>query len=110
MKVFTRSLRFARELLIILLFILAPSAYAGVININSAYVSEKSILIKGRTTIPYHTSSYIQYYAGKIYEDTITCCILSDGFTVSDNGDFSLEIPLDKLRGQGRYEIEQAQH
>ncbi len=83
----------------------APLTFADAIKIEKAHVSDKSILIKGNTNIPYDTSNYIQYYVGKKYEGTISCCILCDGITVNKNGEFSLEIPFDKLRGQGRYEV-----
>ena len=104
-------IRKIQNLIFILLAVVISSSFfasytfANAINIETAQLSEQSILIKGTTSIPPETSNYIQYYIGKMYEGTISCCIYCDGFNTDDEGKFSLEIPISNLRGEGRYEI-----
>ncbi|WP_320044567.1 hypothetical protein [uncultured Desulfobacter sp.] len=81
------------------------NVFAKAIHIKSAHVSKESIRITGITSISPKISTYIQYYVGKVYPDTISNCIYADGFNVDDNGKFIVEIPLEKLKGMGRYQI-----
>ncbi len=81
------------------------NAFAKAIEIESALVLEDSIQISGVTSIPPRISNYIQYYVGKIYPDTISNCIYADGFNVDNSGKFTVQIPFEKLKGQGRYQI-----
>jgi hypothetical protein len=80
-------------------------AFAKAIRIESAVVLEESIQISGVTSIPPKISNYIQYYVGKVYPDTISNCIHADGFNVDNHGKFIVEIPFEKLKGEGRYRI-----
>lgn len=81
------------------------NVFAKAIQIESAIVLKESIQITGGTSISPKVSSYIQYYVGKVYPGTISNCIYADGFNVDDNGRFTVEIPLEKLKGEGRYQI-----
>ena len=81
------------------------NVFAKAIQIESALVLEGSIQITGATSIPPQISNYIQYYVGKVYPDTISNCIYADGFNVDNHGKFTVEIPFEKLKGQGRYQI-----
>jgi|GEM_PF-4832353 len=81
------------------------NVFAKAIQIESALVLKESIQITGVTSISPQISNYIQYYVGKIYPDTISNCIYADGFNVDNHGKFTVEIPFEKLKGQGRYQI-----
>ena len=64
-----------------------------------------NVIITGKSSVDTGKSTYIQYYVGKMYPDTLSNCILSDGFHVNKDGSFSLAIPVAKLKGPGKYEI-----
>jgi hypothetical protein len=84
-----------------------PSALAEVnaLRIESAKADGQTVVVKGTTSIPTETSTYIQYYVGKLYEGTLATCIYVDGFHAGDGGKFTLELPVSALKGDGRYEI-----
>lgn len=75
------------------------------IKISSIDVTDESVVLEGKTEIDIQKSNYIQYYIGKLYEGTLTQCILCDGFDVNEDGSFKAEIPLKSLKGDGEYEI-----
>ena len=81
------------------------NVFAKAIRIESALVLDDSIQITGATSIPPQISNYIQYYVGKVYPETISNCIYAAGFNVDKSGKFTVEIPFETLKGQGRYQI-----
>ena len=75
------------------------------IHIRQARIFEDRIVITGHSDIHPDTSSYLQYYVGKIYDGTLSTCIFCDGFHTDKEGGFTLDIAIADLRGNGRYEI-----
>jgi len=88
------------------LFTTSPSlADTDALRIESATADGQKVVIVGTTSIPPETSTYIQYYVGKLYDGTLSTCIYADGFHAGADGGFTLEIPVNVLKGNGRYEI-----
>ena len=88
----------------------SPSVFANEettapIHIRQTRVTGDRIVITGHSDINPGTSSYLQYYVGKIYDGTLSTCILCDGFHTDGEGNFVLDIATGDLRGDGRYEI-----
>lgn len=85
----------------------SPFALADMdaICIESATADGQVVTIVGTTSISPETSTYIQYYVGKLYDGTLSTCIYADGFHAGNDGRFTLEIPVSILKGNGRYEI-----
>ncbi len=88
-----------------MLLLSPPSSFADALHIESSIVRDQTVVIKGATSIPSETSTYIQYYVGKLYDGTQSCCIYAGGFHAGSDGHFTLEIPVRVLRGNGTYEI-----
>jgi len=86
-------------------FVVGDEKITFPIQIRQTRVVKNHIVITGRSDIDPGTSSYIQYYIGKIYDGTQPVCIFCDGFHTDSNGDFTLDIPLVDLKGNGKYEI-----
>jgi len=82
-----------------------PCASAESIRIGSAVADGRAVVITGTTSIPPETSTFIQYYVGKLYDGTLSTCIYADGFHAGGDGTFTLEIPVSALKGDGRYEV-----
>ena len=77
----------------------------GALTITSSGVVGDNIVVKGETTIDPSKSTYIQYYIGKEYPDTICTCIYCDGLNADMDGHFKLELPKANFRGSGTYRI-----
>ena len=75
------------------------------IKISSVLQMGDHVVVSGLSTVDISKSTYIQYYVGKLYPGTLSCCILSEGFQVSDDGTFEMKLPVSSLKGAGRYEI-----
>ena len=75
------------------------------IKISGTTIEGDMLIVRGHTAIDPKVSTYIQYYVGKEYRETVTTCILSAGFSVGTGGDFLLEIPLSRLKGAGQYSL-----
>ncbi len=75
------------------------------IKISGTTIEGEMLIVRGHTAIDPKVSTYIQYYVGKEYRQTVTTCILSAGFSVGTGGDFLLEIPLSRLKGAGQYSL-----
>lgn len=78
---------------------------------NPALVIEETrqengqVIISGKSAIPAEASSYIQYYIGKEFDGTVSNCVLSAGFNTDAAGQFTLSVPVEKLKGPGTYTI-----
>ncbi len=83
----------------------AKEETSALIHIHETRVTGDRIVIAGHSDINPDTSSYLQYYVGKIYDGTLSMCILCDGFHTDGEGDFILSIPIADLKGNGRYKI-----
>lgn len=82
-----------------------PKETKSVLSIASTKVENGNVVIKGTTKISKEKSTYIQYYIGKEYENTLSNCMVCDGIKADNNGNFELTIPVEKLRGNGKYKI-----
>jgi hypothetical protein len=75
------------------------------IVITSAENVGGDIVLKGTTSIDTSKSTYIQYYVGKEYTNTLSNCVVCAGFNVNSDGSFQLTIPNSALKGNGFYTV-----
>lgn len=83
----------------------ASPAYDKTISIISSAFENGNIVVKGKTSVDTSKSTYIQYYVGKEYANSLSNCVVCSGFNANTDGSFELTIPYDSLKGNGTYTV-----
>ncbi len=74
-------------------------------NITYSDFADGNLIVRGTTSIDPSVSTYIQYYVGKEYANTLSNCLLCSGINADASGNFELVIPYASLKGDGVYTV-----